>query len=43
MVRLKGIHYLGIAGLVAAFMFKDKISFSADSNGMSLMDTIYSC
>tara|TARA_Y100000356_G_C11219622_1_gene268318 strand:+ start:208 stop:843 length:636 start_codon:yes stop_codon:yes gene_type:complete len=42
MVRLKGIHYLGIAGLVAAFMFKDKISFSADSNGMSLMDTIKS-
>lgn len=40
MVKLKGIHYLGIVGLIAAFAFKDKISFSADSNGMSLIDTI---
>jgi hypothetical protein len=42
MVRLKGIHYLGIAGLITAFVFRDKISFSADSNGMSLIDTIKS-
>tara|TARA_R110002096_G_scaffold153824_2_gene317794 strand:+ start:595 stop:1230 length:636 start_codon:yes stop_codon:yes gene_type:complete len=40
MVKSNKIYYFGIAALVVGYLFKDKISFGADSNGKSIIDTI---